>query len=180
METRPNNLFIYQILVNPDRSPADVVHELTYAVWDALKNEIHDLDPHRWPNLYVDFQNIFKKKLVLYQKCGKMPQCEMGLHPVLGVEKKLNLSGNSGSNSRVRLFTLEIKRDLNHFIQGMCAVANRHFRDIFHPNQEENKRLNARIELAIRRALSTYLFHNEFCSHCMAREENAEHRIWKH
>lgn len=165
---------VYQVRLEADKKPADIVSEITHAVWNSLlrDEELKSRDPHRWPSLYKNFQDVFKKRLVRYDGCGEYAQCAACLHGVW--------SCRPAEKGRVEgvYYTLETKGTMENLIGILSILAYRRYRDICDLKPSESRRFKDRVAKVIRQSLADYVYFNDLCSICPVRRGYPDRRIW--
>jgi hypothetical protein len=170
MTCQSGNTVIYQLRVLPGQTLDDVVTELTQAVWNAL--EEGRLDPHRWPGLYEDFKNVFKKRIFFHEGCGGEPECRFSLKVYA---KGTELQQRPGGP----IYLLIVKRGLLEFVPGLADLAWRRLRSGLGSSASQRRKMRQRFQDALHRALIGRLFYNEACVSCRAREGAPERRLWE-
>lgn len=171
MNADARNELIYQIRTGQGKSPEDIVTELTQAVWRALTETrgLGNPDPHRWPALYSDFLAAFQKRLMFYAGCGTGHECRFSLN----VYAPCGEAPPAGPT-----YILLLKGGLIRFVNGLADMAWRRFRAEA-GSTVRRRGVRDRLQGALHRALSPYLYYNEGCSACRTRSGRPEHQIWR-
>jgi hypothetical protein len=164
---------IYQIRTGEGRSPDDVVTELVQAAWRALVESSSPKvpDPHRWPDLYEDFQAVFKRRLLFYKGCGTLHECRFSSALVDARPADLPPAGPT--------YILILKGGLLQLVEGLAGLAWRRFRAGFPRSDPRRRELRENFRGVLLRALAPLLYYNESCSTCRIRSTAPERRIWQ-
>lgn len=163
-----HHALIYQIRVEGNRSPSDVVSALTHAAWQALAAAGGArLDPHRWTDLYAILQEVFRKRLLLYEGCGRLQKCRFS--------QAVYAAGAGRGLPSGTVYILTLQGGLVRFVEGLADLAWRRFRKDLGNGKKGGR---AALVEALHGAMSRYLFYNEACRECHMRAYLPERRIW--
>jgi hypothetical protein len=155
--------FVYQIRTGRDKSPSEIMMELTRAVWMTLIETagLSDLDARDSAGLYSVLLKIFQKRCVLYEDCGTLEQCA----------SSINIYKSYPDDAKGGIYILILRGGLLRFVQSLADLVCRRFHANLWPSGRRRKAFRDRLQGALHRALSSYLYYNKACLTCPARME---------
>jgi hypothetical protein len=160
--------FVYQIEARRGQAPADIVADLTHAVWGEL-SALPDpcrLDPHLWPSLYFSFRDVFKNRLVRYPGCGEHEECR-------------SLRGSTGRDpSEGRVYVFRADRDPARLACLLALLARRRLRPALAPGRSFRDSFRRRIMGVLSVELTGRLCLSPVCKTCPSLHGEAERRLW--
>jgi hypothetical protein len=163
---------IYQIRIDAEKSPDDIVTQLTHALWTALSEcrAVGKLDPHLWSSLYDDILRLFRHRMSYYQGCGAEHECRFS--------KPLENPDAALAPPQGPTYILVLKGGLLRFADAVADLAWRRLRNEIDRPEPRGQNLRRRLSETFHRALTAHLYYNEHCSECRVRGGPAERRFW--
>jgi hypothetical protein len=148
---------VYILRVEPYDGPYDVVAKIIQAAWSAVVREgrFPDMDSLHWRNLYHDIRRAFQRRMVSFPECGRLRGCGKNLRRVYA-HKAVEDFQNRWASSKV--YTLEAGRGLNVFVHAISVLILRRLRKAAAIGPRETRVLEARLIIAVERALSSCFY----------------------
>jgi hypothetical protein len=152
--------------------PLDMIQDLTWSAWNALRQENIMLKPVQWSRLQEALLNVFRARTRVYESCGESPECRHGFQPAL-------FEGGLRSEPRLEAvedhyYLLEIREGPENFVRSLAEMVVR----MFCGREKRRQAAEERVLVALRKVISNYLVANERCAACPARKGFPERRIW--
>lgn len=170
---KDERLFVYQVRSGLGDDAAEMLTRLTHQVWRILDEQRGsiNLDPHLWPEIYKTFCNAFKSRLSFTPHCGQFDYC-------VDIPCVLCGQGVHSHDSNKRVYLLETRQSLSHFLRALAGALTRRLRLRGVRSHSEGTSLKQILESGITKALQQNFFMSELCKVCPAREALSDRRIW--
>lgn len=180
MRTREAAAFVYQIPGSYVQLSGLTV-DMSKAVSRVLSRHFADFSIHDWTALASLFYEVFAKRLVRYEGCGRTEACLRDFRPALWDDPgsgRYYWRRNQLAFVPHGFYTLESRRSIVAMIDALADVVIRRLRTLSSAPPRDKARLKAELAIGMRGALSPAVLHSVRCESCPARDAKRRREIW--